>query len=104
MQLHRALAATESTSRLTGMPAQDIFASRRHRGKVRKSDVMSDATNYVHQSEVEIRHMSDEISRLNGRVHALEKLDNREHCSLLKPMVNCSCSINRVKVCYESHC
>jgi len=87
MQLHRALVATESTSRLTGMPTQDFFASREHRGKVRKSDVMTDAMNYVHQSEVEIRHMSDEILRLNDRVHALEKLVKCEDCTLLKQMV-----------------
>jgi len=87
MQLHRALVATESTSRLTGLPNQDFFASREHRGKARKSDVMTDAMNYVHQSEVEIRHMSDEIHRLNDRVRALEKLVKCEDCTLLKQMV-----------------
>ncbi|KIX02912.1 uncharacterized protein Z518_08855 [Rhinocladiella mackenziei CBS 650.93] len=87
MQLHRALVATESTSRLTGVSTHDFFASREHRGKVRKSDVMTDAMNYVHQSEVEIRHMSDEINRLNERVRALEKLVKCEDCSLLKQMV-----------------
>jgi len=87
MQLHRALIATESTSRLTGMPTQDFFASREHKGKVRKSDVMTDAMNYVHQSEVEIRHMADEINRLNGRIHALQKLVKCEDCTLLKQMV-----------------
>jgi len=87
MQLHSVLSATETTSRLTGMPTQDFFSSREHRGKVRKSDVMTDAMNYVHQSEVEIRHMSDEIGRLNDRVRALEKLVKCEDCTLLKQMV-----------------
>ncbi|EHY53900.1 bHLH/Zip transcription factor [Exophiala dermatitidis] len=87
MQLHRALIAAESTSRLNGKPTQDFFASREHRAKVRKSDVMTDAMNYVHQSEVEMRHMSDEITRLNDRVRALEKLVKCEDCTLLKQMV-----------------
>lgn len=87
MQLHRVLIAAESTSRMTGMPNQDMFAAREHRAKVRKSDVMTDAMNYVHQSEVEIRHMSDEITRLNDRVRALEKLVKCEDCTLLKQMV-----------------
>ncbi|EXJ88278.1 hypothetical protein A1O1_05208 [Capronia coronata CBS 617.96] len=87
MQLHRALVAAESTPRLSGMPNQDFFASRENRAKVRKSDVMTEAMNYVHQSEVEIRHMSDEITRLNDRVRALEKLVKCEDCTLLKQMV-----------------
>ncbi|KAJ9618593.1 uncharacterized protein PV06_00746 [Exophiala oligosperma] len=86
-QLHRALVATEATSRLTGMPSQDFYSSREHRGKVRKSDVMTDAMNYIHQSEVEIRHMTDEVARLNERVRTLEKLVKCEDCTLLKQMV-----------------
>jgi len=87
MQLHRALSATGTTSRMNGMSAQDFYASREHRGKVRKSDVMTDAMNYVHQSEVEMRHMTDEITRLSERVMALEKLVKCEDCTLLKQMV-----------------
>ncbi|EXJ87081.1 hypothetical protein A1O3_04039 [Capronia epimyces CBS 606.96] len=87
MQLHRALSTAESTSRINGTQAQDFFTPRDHRAKVRKSDVMTDAMNYVHQSEVEIRHMSDEITRLNDRVRALEKLVKCEDCTLLKQMV-----------------
>lgn len=87
MQLHRALSATGTTTRLAGMSAQDFYASREHRGKVRKSDVMTDAMNYVHQSEVEMRHMTDEITRLGDRVMALEKLVKCEDCTLLKQMV-----------------
>lgn len=69
------------------MSGQDFYASREHRGKVRKSDVMTDAMNYVHQSEVEMRHMTDEITRLSERVMALEKLVKCEDCTLLKQMV-----------------
>ncbi|KIV85386.1 hypothetical protein PV11_01084 [Exophiala sideris] len=87
MQLHSALVATEANSRLTGMPAQDFYTSRDHRGKVRKSDVMTDAMNYIHQSEVEFRHMTDEIGRLNERVRTLEGLVKCEDCTLLKQMV-----------------
>lgn len=88
MQLHRALVTSDAFSRTTsGLSNHDFYASREHRGKVRKSDVMTDAMNYVHQSEVEIRHMTDEVSRLSDRVIALEKLVKCEDCTLLKQMV-----------------
>lgn len=56
--------------------------------KVRKSDVLSEAMNYVNQTEVEMRHMENEIQRLSERVRVLEKLVRCEDCSLLKQMVN----------------
>jgi len=56
--------------------------------KVRKSDVLSEAMNYVNQTEVEMRHMENEIQRLSDRVRVLEKLVRCEDCSLLKQMVN----------------
>lgn len=56
--------------------------------KVRKSDVLTEAMNYVNQTEVEMRHMENEINRLTERVRILEKLVRCEDCSLLKQMVN----------------
>lgn len=56
--------------------------------KVRKSDVLTEAMNYVNQTEVEMRHMENEINRLSERVRVLEKLVRCEDCSLLKQMVN----------------
>ncbi|KAJ9607656.1 hypothetical protein H2200_007734 [Cladophialophora chaetospira] len=56
--------------------------------KVRKSDVLTEAMNYVNQTEVEMRHMENEIVRLAERVRVLEKLVRCEDCSLLKQMVN----------------
>jgi len=44
--------------------------------------------NYVNQTEVEMRHMENEIQRLGERVRVLEKLVRCEDCSLLKQMVN----------------
>ncbi|RVX74021.1 hypothetical protein B0A52_01852 [Exophiala mesophila] len=88
MQLHRALVTSDAFARSTsGLSNHDFYASREHRGKVRKSDVMTDAMNYVHQSEVEMRHMTNEITRLTDRVMALEKLVKCEDCTLLKQMV-----------------
>jgi hypothetical protein len=87
IQLHRTLVAAESTSRLSGISTYDMFNLREHRGKFRKSDVMTDAMNYVHQSEVEMRHMSDEMIRLNDRLNALERLVRCEDCTPLKQMV-----------------
>jgi hypothetical protein len=87
MQLHGTLIAAESTSRISGIPTYAMFNSSEHRGKFRKSHVMTDAMNYVHQSEVEMRHMSDEITRLNDRLKTLGGLVKCEDCTLLKQMV-----------------
>jgi hypothetical protein len=45
-----------------------------------KSDVLHDATSYIYQAEVDLRHLSDEIQRLNDRVRLLEKLVKCEDC------------------------
>ncbi|KIX98842.1 uncharacterized protein Z520_05303 [Fonsecaea multimorphosa CBS 102226] len=89
MQLHRTLSAIGSPTRMAGLSTADESPSAAHdpRTRVRKSDVMTDAVNYVHQSEVSMRHMTDEIKRLNDRVRTLEKLVKCEDCALLKQMV-----------------
>lgn len=55
--------------------------------KVRKSDVLTEAMNYVNSAEVEIKQMSEEMMRLNARVKTLEKLARCENCILLSQMV-----------------
>ena len=56
--------------------------------KFRKSDVLVDALNYVDQTELEMRHMANEIHSLRERVAALEKLVKCEDCSLLKQFMS----------------
>ena len=51
--------------------------------RVRKSDIMTKAIQYVHQSEIEIRHITDEIRHLRERVQSLEKLVDCEDCPML---------------------
>jgi hypothetical protein len=51
---------------------------------------MLEAVDYVYQTEVELRHMADEIERLNTRVKQLEKLVNCDDCLLMKQLVNFS--------------
>ena len=48
---------------------------------------MTKAIQYVHRSEVEIRHMSDEIHLLKERIQSLEKLVKREDRALLNNML-----------------
>ena len=55
--------------------------------KFRKCDVLTDAMSYVNQTEVEMRHMENEIHRLNERVRMLERLVNFDDCSLSKDIV-----------------
>jgi hypothetical protein len=87
MQLHKVLGAVDFTSRLRGTQS-DFMTANTQKGRFKKSDVMTDAMNYIHQSEVEMRQMADEINRLNERVRALEKLVKCEDCTLLKQMVH----------------
>jgi Helix-loop-helix DNA-binding domain len=49
--------------------------------KMCKGDIMLEAVAYVHQTEVELRHMADEIELLTTRVRQLEKLVKCEDCS-----------------------
>ncbi|KAL6246630.1 bHLH/Zip transcription factor, partial [Rhinocladiella similis] len=81
-QLHRTLQATEVTSPLMRFDAPPSDPGRR----VRKCDIMTKALQYVHRSELESRHMRDEIQRLQDQVRSLEKLIKCEDCTLLKNM------------------
>jgi Helix-loop-helix DNA-binding domain len=51
-----------------------------------KSDVLYDTVSYIHQSEVDLRHLADEVSRLKYRMQLLERLVKCEDCPLVKHM------------------
>ncbi|KIW32059.1 uncharacterized protein PV07_03633 [Cladophialophora immunda] len=89
MQLHRVLltAETSQTSPASQFSAASSPTGPTLSGRVRKSDIMSRAINYIHQSEVEIRHLDDEIKRLQDQVGVFQKLVNCDDCSVLKDMV-----------------
>lgn len=86
-QLHNTLQATHYGPK-NGEEGDSDVPSAVPASKVRKSDVLTEAMNYVNQTEVEMRHMDNEIQRLSDRVRALEKLVRCEDCSLLKQMVH----------------
>ena len=50
--------------------------------QVKKSEVLQIAIDYVNQSQLEMRHMTDDVNRLNARVKQLEKLVKCEDCGL----------------------
>lgn len=52
--------------------------------QTRKSEILQTAIDYVNQTQLEMRHMTNDIDRLNARVRALEKVVRCEDCSLLK--------------------
>lgn len=79
MKLHRTLNATESTWRV---PIYGSASSPQRCDKVKKADIMTNAINYVHQSEVEMRHMTDEIQNLEDRIQYLQKLVDFRLCSI----------------------
>jgi hypothetical protein len=75
MELHRALVATEFNSRCSELEDGEPSNSKTEEWcKIRKSDVLVNAMNYVYQSEIEMRHMSDEIRRLRDTINTREKL------------------------------
>jgi Helix-loop-helix DNA-binding domain len=88
-QLHLALLKTKRASSTTPQNQDnDLEEQWQAFSKVRKSDVMLEAVEYVHQTEVELRHMTDEIELLTERVRQLEKLVKCEDCLLMKQLVS----------------
>ena len=67
---------------------EDEESQKQSLSKVRKGDVMLEAVDYVNQTEVEIRHMADEIQLLTARVQQLERLVKCEDCALMKQFVS----------------
>jgi hypothetical protein len=68
MDLHRTLLATEFSSRFSDIEDVKLLDLKKEDwSKIRKSDVLVNAMTYVHQSEIEMRHMSEEIRRLRGQ-------------------------------------
>jgi hypothetical protein len=50
----------------------------------KKSEVLQTAIDYVNQSQLEMRHMTNDINRLNAKVKALERQAKCEDCSIVK--------------------
>ncbi|KIW67326.1 hypothetical protein PV04_06589 [Phialophora macrospora] len=97
MQLHRVLlvAETDEASKMTAAVTDAAAASPSSllvddakilspsspssgSGRVRKSDIMTRAINYIHRSESHMRHMALELSRLQDQVSVYQKLVKRE--------------------------
>ncbi|OQV10382.1 Helix-loop-helix DNA-binding domain-containing protein [Cladophialophora immunda] len=74
MQLHRNLLAAGTNSNSLRSQFKPSLTGSEHVGKMRKSDILTRAIDYIHQSEVDIRHMHDETRRLQVQVRTLEKL------------------------------
>jgi len=86
MQLHCTLIASES-SRTLGKPAERVDHSSLSSGKVCKAEIMSNAINYVYQTEVEMRHMTNEIEQLQNRLRHLETPVGCEDYTLRRSLV-----------------
>jgi hypothetical protein len=86
MQLHHTLCATGSPYISATSPPSANGGGANTPTKVRKSDIMTDAMNYVHHSETAMRQMAHEIARLTDRVRMLEGLVRWEDCVSFKEM------------------
>jgi Helix-loop-helix DNA-binding domain len=81
-RLHLTLLKTKRVR--SNMPGNQHKGSEKHQQdlpKMCKGNIMLEAVAYVDQTEVELRHMADEIELLTTRVRELEKLVKREDCS-----------------------
>jgi len=86
--LHQALHASEFTTTVRERRESSNYDVLNDSAKLRKGDVLVEAMNYVHQTEVEMRHMADEIRRLNVKVMSLEMLVKSEDCLIVKQLMN----------------
>ncbi|OAL39160.1 hypothetical protein AYO20_01478 [Fonsecaea nubica] len=60
----------------------------REQPQPRKSDILSNALQYINESELEMRHMSDEIVRLQNQLAVLQRMVRCEgDCDALKEIV-----------------
>jgi hypothetical protein len=85
--LHQALHASEFTPVVHERRESSNYDMLDDSAKNRKGDVLVKAMNYVHQTEVEMRHMADEIRRLNVKVMSLEML-KCEDCLIAKQLLD----------------
>jgi Helix-loop-helix DNA-binding domain len=90
-KLHQTLLSTKRFGRTVPEDQEDASDEQQQSSsKLRKSDIMLQAVDYVHQTEVEFRHMADEIELLTTRVRQLEKQANCDDCVLMQRLVNCT--------------
>ncbi|KAK5451605.1 bHLH/Zip transcription factor [Exophiala xenobiotica] len=68
-----------------------FFDDREHARRDNKSDILTDAINYVHQSEIKIRHLSDQIVGLEKCAQSLERLLGSLDPSVLQSVMGLPC-------------
>ncbi|OAP55452.1 hypothetical protein AYL99_10425 [Fonsecaea erecta] len=56
--------------------------------RVRKSEILNSAIDYIHQSEVEMRHMADEIRHLQDKERTIRNLVKCEEWAVLKALMS----------------
>jgi Helix-loop-helix DNA-binding domain len=89
--LHLTLMKTERFgSNMPKSQHQNLRKEQQNSFKMRKAGVIREAVAYAHQTEVDLRHMADEIDLLTTRVKQLEGLVKCEDCVLMKQLLDCS--------------
>ena len=83
-ELHDALRKVRTGSMVNGTfsrPAQPFGSANR----ARKGDILGEALNYIYQSQVDMRHMAEEIGRLKGELATAEEPPNKcQDCNIRK--------------------
>jgi hypothetical protein len=92
VELRSVLSEINSTGPLAQVPDRaTFFVDREHARRDNKSDILTDAINYVHQSEIKIRHLSDQIASLEKCAQSLERLLGSLSPSVLQGVMGLPC-------------
>ncbi|EXJ69641.1 uncharacterized protein A1O5_07677 [Cladophialophora psammophila CBS 110553] len=91
-QLQRTLEGTSRMSSSSSSSSDDSDSpqqsEQQQQQPPRKSDILSNALQYINESELEMRHMTDEIFRLKSRLAVLQQMVQcEENCAPLKQIV-----------------
>ncbi|KIW95331.1 uncharacterized protein Z519_03915 [Cladophialophora bantiana CBS 173.52] len=74
LQLHRTLLAIGANPRTFHHQGPSSSSTSTQAGKIHKAEIFTNAINYIHQSELEIRYMTNEIEQLRSQLYQLEQV------------------------------
>ncbi|EXJ68128.1 uncharacterized protein A1O5_08743 [Cladophialophora psammophila CBS 110553] len=74
LQLHRTLLGIGANPRTFHHQAPSSSSTSTQAGKVHKAEIFTNAIDYIHQSELEIQYMTNEIEQLRSQLYQLEQV------------------------------
>jgi len=87
-ELYHTLLESKQASRLSRLQFCGNRISKGLPSDIKKADIISDAIQYIHQAQVDNRHMAAEISELKARIQTLERQERNVVQGVVKPDQN----------------